>query len=183
MNIQNPLIERYVHRSHRFVQRQRRPGMIQPTTRVHHIPVKCRRDLSHLAIIHYPHCPYHRSESEDLHCRCEVDHLVRTLFVSDSRAACRQIREFGVLQLASDHPLDRKVTVVQRERQLEWVFRIQEAVSRKVNPFVPFELFDDDPRNVLPSMLLKIAWPEMCWPILSSSTYTEGRSSSPAASA
>ena len=117
--------------------------MIQPTRLVHHMLVKRRRDLVRLAIVHRPHRPNHRPEPEKLHRRCEVDHLVRTLFVSDSRMTRREIREFGVLHFAADHPLDRKASVVESECRLEWLFPVRNTVTRKVHPFALTQLFDD----------------------------------------
>jgi hypothetical protein len=40
MNIKNPLIEWYIHRSHRLVQRERGASIIQTTKLVHHILVE-----------------------------------------------------------------------------------------------------------------------------------------------
>ena len=97
MNVKNTLIEWNIHRSHRLVQRKRRTGMIQTTRLVNHMLVKHRRNLVRLAIVHRPHRPYYRTEAQELHRRREVDHLVRTLFVSDHCMARRQIREFGIL--------------------------------------------------------------------------------------
>ena len=114
MYIENPLIEWYIHRSHRPIQRQRRPGMIQPTRLVHHMLVERRRDLVRLAIVYRPHRPNHRPEPKKLHRRREVDHLVRTLFVTDSRMTRREIRKFGVLHVAADDPLNRGVHRVER---------------------------------------------------------------------
>lgn len=46
MNIENRLIKGYIHQgSHRSIQRERNPGMIQSARRIHHMLVKRRRDL------------------------------------------------------------------------------------------------------------------------------------------
>ena len=124
MDIKNPLIERYIYRFHRLVQRERCASMIQTTRLVHHMFIKRRRDLARRTIVHRPHRPDHRTEPSELHRRREMDHLVRTLFVSDSRMTCREIREFGILQIAPDDALDRKMPVLQSERGLEWLFPI-----------------------------------------------------------
>jgi hypothetical protein len=146
MNIKNPLIKRYMHKFHRLVQRERCASMIQSTRPVHHMLIEPRRDLVRLTVVHRPHRPNHRTEPCELHRRREVDHLVRTVFISDSRMTRREIRKFGVLQITSDDPLDCKVSVVESERGLEWLFPIWETMACKMNPLVLAELFDD-PRN------------------------------------
>ena len=117
MDIENPLIEWHIYRFHRLIQRKRRPGMIQ-STRLHHMFIKRRRDLVRLTVVHRPHRPDHGAEPN----------------------------EFRVPHLATDDPLDRTVSVAQSKRRLEWMFPIWETMTRKVNPFVLAELFDD-PRN------------------------------------
>ena len=137
MDIKNPLIQWYMHRFHRLVQRERCASMIQTTTLVHHVLTKRQRDLVRLIIIHRPLRPDHRTEPS------KMDRLVRTLFVSDSRVTCREIRTFGIRQIAPDDPLDCKVSVVQSERGLERLFPIWKTMTRKVDPFVPADLFND----------------------------------------
>jgi len=143
MDIKNPLVEWYIHSFHRLVQRECRPGMIQTPRLVHDMLIERRRDLVRRIIVHRPHRPDHRTETSKLHRRREMDHLVRTLFVSDSRMTRREIRKFGILQIAPDDALDRKVSVVQSERGLEWLFPIWETMTRKVDPFVLSKLFND----------------------------------------
>ena len=89
MDIQNPLIEGYMHRFHRLVQRERCTAMIQTTRLIRHMLIESRRDLVRLTIVHRPHRPDHRTEPNKLHRRRKMDHLVRTLFVSDSRMTGR----------------------------------------------------------------------------------------------
>ena len=84
MDIKNTLIKWYVHGSHRLVQRERSASMIQTTRLVHHMFIESRRDLVRLAVVHRPHRSDHGTEANELHCRRKMDHLVRTLFVSDS---------------------------------------------------------------------------------------------------
>jgi hypothetical protein len=148
MDIKNPLIEWYMHkfRFHRLVQRERCAGMIQTTRLVHHMLIERRRDLVCLTIVRYPHCSNHRTEANKLHRRREMDRLVRTFFISNSRMTRRKIRKFGNLQIAPDNALDCKVTVVQSERGFEWLFPIWEIMTRKVYPFVLAKLLND-PRN------------------------------------
>jgi hypothetical protein len=146
MDIKNALIQWYINRFHRLVQRERCQGMIQTTRLVHHMLIESRRDLVCLTIVHRPHGPDHRTEASELHRRRKMDHLVRTLFVSDSRVTCREIRKFWVLQIASDDALDRKVPVVQSESGIERLFPIWETMTRKVDPFVLAKLFND-PRS------------------------------------
>ena len=113
MDIENPLIERYVYGSHCLVQRERCAGMIQTTSLVHHMLIKRRRNPVRLTIVHCPHRPDHRTEARELHRRRKMDHLVRTLFVSDSRMTCEKIRKLGVLEIAPDDTLDCKAPVIQ----------------------------------------------------------------------
>ena len=112
MDIKNPLIQRYIHRFHRLVQRKRCAGMIQTTRLVHHMLIESRRDLLRRTIVHRLHRSNHRTEPSELHCRREMDHLVRTLFITDSRMTCRKVCKFGVLEIAPDDALDRKLPVV-----------------------------------------------------------------------
>ena len=116
MDVKNPLIEWYIHRFHRLVQRKCCAGMMQTTRLVHHMLIEGRRDLVRLTIVHRPQRPNHRTEANKLHRRREMDHLVRTLFIFDSRMTCREVRKFGILQFAPDDSLDCKVPVVQSER-------------------------------------------------------------------
>ena len=69
MDIKNPLIEWYIHRSHRLVQRERGASMIQTTRLVHHMLVESRRGFIRLAIVHRPHRPDYRTEANELHRR------------------------------------------------------------------------------------------------------------------
>ena len=108
MDIKNPSIEWCMHKFHRLVQRERCAGMIQMTSLVHHMLIKRRRDLVRRTIVHRPHRPDHRTETSKLHRRRKMDRLVRTLFVSDSRMTCREIRKFGILQIALDGALGRR---------------------------------------------------------------------------
>ena len=48
----------------------------------------------------------------------------------------RAIREFGILQIAPNDPLDCRVSVVESERRLGWLFPIWETMTCKVDPFV-----------------------------------------------
>ena len=105
--------------------------------------IESRRDLVRLTIVHSPHRPDHRTEPSELHCRREMDHLVRTLFVSNSRMTRREIRKFGILQLAPDDPLDCKVPIVESESGPEWLFPIWETMTRKVEPFILAKFFND----------------------------------------
>ena len=146
MYIKNPLIEWFIHGSHRLIQRERCPGMIQTTRLVHHMLVENRRDLVRLTIVHRPHRPDHRTEANKLYRRRKMDHLVRTFFVSDSRMTRGEMGKFGILQIAPHDPLDCKVSVVQSERGIERLFRIWETMTRKMGPFVLPKLFDD-PRS------------------------------------
>ena len=146
MDIKNPLIQWYIHRFHRLVQRECCPGMIQTTRLVYHMLIKRRRDLLRLTIIHRPHRPDHRTEARKLHRRRKMDHLIGTLFVSDSRVTCREIRKFGIFQITPDDVLDRKVPVVESEGRLERLFPVWETMTRKVDPLVLAKLFND-PRN------------------------------------
>ena len=116
MDTKNPLIGWYIYRFHCLVQRKRCPRMIQTTRLVYHILVKPRRDLARLTVVHRPYRPNHRTIPNELHRRREVDHLVRALFVPDRRMTCREIRKFGVLQIAPDDPLDGKVSIMQSKR-------------------------------------------------------------------
>ena len=47
-----------------------------------------------------------------------MDHIVWILFIPDSRMTRRQIRKFGILQIAPDYALDCKLPVVESEREL-----------------------------------------------------------------
>ena len=70
MYVQNPLIKWYVRavqRLHRHPQRKRRTRIIQTTRLVHHMLVEHRSDLVRLRIIHRPHRPNDRTESNKLH--------------------------------------------------------------------------------------------------------------------
>ena len=96
--------------------------MIQTTRLIHHMLIERRRDLVRLTIVNRPHRSNHRMEPSKLHHRREMDHLVRTLFISDCRMARREIRKFGVLEIAPDDTLDCKVPVVESERGLERPF-------------------------------------------------------------
>ena len=78
--------------------------------------IEHQRDFARQIIVHRPHRSNHRAESSKLHCRRKMDHLVRTLFVSDGRMTRREIRKLGILQVAPDDLLDRKVSAVQSER-------------------------------------------------------------------
>ena len=120
--------------------------MIQTTRLVHHMLVKRRRNLVRLSIVHRPHRPDHRTKPNELHRRCEMDRLVRTVFVPDSRMACREIREFGILQFAPDDALDCKASVLQSKRGLEWLLPIWETMTRKVDPLILAKFFND-PRS------------------------------------
>ena len=59
---------------------------------------------------------------------------------------CREIRTFGIIQIAPDDPLNGEVSVMQSERGFEWLFSIWETMTRGVDPFVLAKLFDD-PRS------------------------------------
>ena len=142
MDIKNPLIERYIHRFHRLVQRERCAGMIQTTRPVHHMLIESQRDLVRLTIVHRPHRPDHRTEPSELHRRREMDRLVRTLLICDSRMTRREIRKFGVLEIAPDDALDRGMPIVQSERGFEWLCPIWDTMTGKVDPFVLAKLFD-----------------------------------------
>ena len=91
--------------------------------------VEHRRDLVRLRIIHRPHRPNHRMESSKLHCRRKMDHLVWTAFIPDRRMTRRQVRKFGILQVAPDNPLDRKVTIMERKCGFERLLLIWETVT------------------------------------------------------
>ena len=65
-----------------------------------------------------------------------MDHLVRTIFVSDSRMICIEIRKFDMFQITPDDPLDGKTSVVESEPGLERLFPIWETMTRKVDSFV-----------------------------------------------
>ena len=93
MDIQNPLIKWHIHRMHRLVQRKRRPGVIQTVRLVHHVPVKRRRDLVRLTIVHRPHRSDHRPETKELHRRREVDRLIRALQPSYDMQRDTQIQD------------------------------------------------------------------------------------------
>ena len=71
-----------------------------------------------------------------------MDH-VQTLFASDGRMTRKEIRKFGIIQIALDDPLDCKVSVVQRECRPQRLFPIWETLTRKVDPFILAKLFDD----------------------------------------
>ena len=123
MDVNNPLIEWYIqiHRFHRLVQRKRCSGMAQ-TTRLdhwHHVFIERRRDLDRRTIAHRPHRLNHRTEPSELHRRREMDHLIRTLFVSDSRMTCGEIRRFDSFQ--SDGVL--LLNVAEFLLKIEHVFR------------------------------------------------------------
>jgi hypothetical protein len=120
--------------------------MIQTTKLVHHMLIEGRRDLVRLTIVHRPHRPDHRTEANKSHRRHEMDRLVQTLFVSDSGMRRREIRKVGIPQNAADDALDCKVSVMQSERGLEWLFPIWEIMTRKVDPFVLAKLLGD-PRS------------------------------------
>ena len=120
--------------------------MVQTTALVHHMLIKRRRDLVRLTIVHRPHSPDHGTEANKLHRRRKMDHLVLTLFVSNGRMTRREICKFWILQIAPDDPLNCKVSVVESERGVEWLFPICETMTRKVDPFILAKLFND-PRN------------------------------------
>lgn len=143
MDIENPLIKWHFDRFHRLVQRECRAGMIQTTQLVHHMCIERRRDLPRHTIVHRPHRANHRTESSTQHRRREVDHLVQILFVPGRRMRDREIREFRLRQLTPDDPLDCKLSIVQHERGLDWLFPIRETMTREVDPFVLAELLDD----------------------------------------
>ena len=109
--------------------------------------IERRRGLFRLTVVYRPRRSNHRTEPSELHRRRKTDHLIKTLFVSDSRMTCRGIRKFGIPQIASDDALDRKVPIMQSERGFEWLFPICETVARKVDPFV-LSMFFSDPRNI-----------------------------------
>jgi hypothetical protein len=144
--------------------------------------IKRQRDFIRLTIVHRPHRPYHRTEPSKLHRRREMDHLVRTLFISDSRMTRRDIRKFGVLEITPDDALDLKAPVMQSERGFERLFSIWETMTRKVDPFVLAKLFND-PRSQdsSPSIRVNVARPSTRWPMLTSSAPTERSSLSSAA--
>ena len=146
MNIKDPLIEWYIHSFHRPVGRARCASMIQTTRLVHHVFIERRGDLARRPIVHRLHRPNHRTEPSKLHRGREMDNLVWTLFISYSRMTCREIRKLGVLEIAPDDALDCKLSVVESERRLEWLFPIWETMTRKADPFILAKLFDD-PRN------------------------------------
>ena len=125
-----------MYRSHRLVQRERRAGTIQTTKLVHHMLIERRRDQVRLTIANRPHRSNHRMEPSKLHHRREMDYLVQTLFISDSRMARREICKFGVLEIAPDDTLDCKVPVMESERGLKRLFPICETTTSKVDPFV-----------------------------------------------
>ena len=105
--------------------------------------IKRRRDLVRLTIVHRPHRPDHRTKPNELHRRSEMDHLVRTVFVPDSRMTCREIRKFWILQFAPDDALDCKASVLQSKRGLEWLLPIWKTMTRKVDPFILAKFFND----------------------------------------
>ena len=72
-----------------------------------------------------------------------MDHLVRTLFVPDSRMTSREVRKFGILQVGLDDALDRETSVVKSECGLEWLLPIRETMTGKVHSFVLTELVSD----------------------------------------
>ena len=75
-----------------------------------------------------------------------MDHLVRTLFVTDSRMTRREIRKFGILQIAPDDALGRKVAIIQSESRLEHLFPIRETMTRNADPLILAKLFNE-PRS------------------------------------
>ena len=102
-------------------------------------------------VAHRPHRPDHRTKSSELHRRREMDHLVRTLFVSDSRVTRREVCKFGILQIRLDDALDRETSVVESECRLEWPLPVQETMTGKVYPFVLTELVGDPGNARVPS--------------------------------
>ena len=58
-----------------------------------------------------------------------MDHIVWILFIPDSRMTRRQIRKFGILQIAPDYELDCKLSVVESERELKRLFTIWETMA------------------------------------------------------
>ena len=92
-----------------------------------------------------PHHPDHtgRTEPSELHRQHEMDHPVRTLFVSDGHMTRREIRKFGILQIAPGDPLNCKVPIMQSERRLKWLFLIWETTTHKVDPLIHAKLFND----------------------------------------
>ena len=87
--------------------------MIQTTRLVHHMFIESRRDRVRLTVVNRPHRPNHRTELNKLHRRRKMDRLARTIFISDSCVTCRQIRKFGILQIAPHDSLGCKVPVVE----------------------------------------------------------------------
>ena len=143
VGIKNALVERYVHRFHRLVQRKCRPGMIQSSVFVHHTLIERRRDLACLIVIHRPHRPNHGTEADKLHRGRKVDHFVRTLFVSNRRMARGEICKFWVHQVARGNALDRKMAIMESECRFKRLFRVWETMIRKVYPFALAQLFSD----------------------------------------
>ena len=146
MDVKNALIEWHIHRFHRLVQRERCTSMIQTTRLVHHVLIKSRRDPVRRTIVHRPHRPDHRTETNKLHRRRKMDRLVWTVLVSDSRMTRREICKFGILQIAPDDVLYCKVSIGESEGGLEWLILIWKTVTRKVDPFVLAKLLND-PRS------------------------------------
>ena len=75
-----------------------------------------------------------------------MDHLVRTLFISDRRVTRGEIRKFWILQIAPNDLLDGKIPIVEGECGFERLCTIWDTVTRKVDPFSVAKLFND-PRN------------------------------------
>jgi hypothetical protein len=144
--------------------------------------IERRRDLVRRTIVHCPHRSNHRTEPSELHRRREMDHLVQTLFVSDSRMTCREIRKFGVLQIALDDASDCKVSVVQSKRGLERLFPIWETMTRRwTHSFLPSSSTTLEVQDSSPSIRMNVARPSTRGRMLASSAPTERSSLSPVA--
>ena len=107
-------------RPQRLPQRPRCTGMIQTARPVQHELVKCGRDLGRRRVSHQPHGPDDRTKSGELHCKCEMDHLVRILFIPDGHMTSGQVRRFGVLRVALNDSLNCEYSVAESKRRLKW---------------------------------------------------------------
>ena len=120
MYIKNALIHWNIDRPQRLPQYPRCMGITQTIRLVRHEPVKYGRNLGRRRIIYRPHGPDDRTKSSELHRRCEIDHLVRTFFIPDTRMTSGQVRKFGVLQVALNDSLDCEHSVAESKCRLEW---------------------------------------------------------------
>ena len=67
---------------HSLLQRDRSPYAMQSSWIINHVFVKSRNNLTCDFVVDRPHRTYHTSKSRELHCRGEMDRLIRAPLIS-----------------------------------------------------------------------------------------------------